>query len=167
MDQAPRRDFLKAGVGAVVATASPWPLTARRASAQESPRKANAKVAAIRGDDLGSMTRDAIDALGGIRSVVAKGETVFLKPNLVSFPWAQHNNCFRVGECTKPEIIVAVIEECLKAGAAEVIIGDGSQLPRFNWRHAIALDGSTNLVKEAKRLSSSYRGKVTLACLET
>jgi len=113
------------------------------------------------------MTRDAIDALGGIRAVVAKGETVFLKPNLVSFPWAQHNNCFRVGECTKPEIIIAVAEECLKGGAAEVIIGDGSHLPRFDWRHAITLDGSTNLVKDAKRLSSSYHGKLTLACLET
>jgi len=112
------------------------------------------------------MTRDALDALGGVRAVVAKGDTVFLKPNLVTFPWAPHNQCFRAGECTKPEIIIAVAEECLKAGAAKVIIGDGSQLPRFDWRHAVTLDGSTNLVKEAERLNRSYRGKVTLACLE-
>jgi len=102
-----------------------------------------------------------------MRAVVANGETVFLKPNFVTFPWAQHNHCFRVGECTKPEIIIAVAEECLKAGAAKVTIGDGSQLPRFDWRHAVTLDGRTNLVKEARRLSSSYRGEVTLACLET
>ena len=167
MNEAPRRDFLKAGVGAAVAVASSWPLEAGRASAQGAPRKTNAKVAAVRGDNLGSMTRDAIDALGGIRAVVAKGETVFVKPNLVTFPWAQHNHCFRVGECTKPEIIIAVAEECLKAGAAEVIVGEGSHLPRFDWRHAITLDGRTNLAKEAERLSASYRGKVTLACLET
>lgn len=167
MNEAPRRDFLKAGVGAVVAVASPWPVTAGRASAQGAPRKAKAKVAAVRGDRLGSMTRDAIDALGGMRAVVTKGETVFLKPNLATFPWARHNHCFRVGECTKPEIIIAVAEECLKAGAAKVIVGEGSHLPRFDWRHAITLDGGTNLVKEAKRLSASYRGKVALACLET
>jgi len=165
MKQRARRDFLKAGVGTALAMASPWPLAVCRGAEQESVRKA--KVAAVCGDKLGSMTRDAIDALGGIDTVVAKGDTVFLKPNLVTFPWARHNHCFRVGECTKPEIIIAVAEECLKAGATKVTIGEGSQLPRFDWRHAITLDGRTDLVKEATRLNSFYRGKVALACLET
>ncbi|HIJ54058.1 MAG TPA: DUF362 domain-containing protein [Planctomycetes bacterium] len=167
MQKTKRRDFLKATVGAAVAMASPWPLTACRGSAQEPPQKINAQVAAIRGDSLDSMTRDAIDALGGIQTVVNKGETVFIKPNFVSFPWAKYNKCFHIGECTKPEIIIAVTEECLKAGAAEVIIGEGSHLPKFEWQYAITLDGSTNLLKEAERLSSLYDGKVTLACLET
>jgi len=162
-----RRDFLKTTVGTAVALASPWPFTACRGSAREPSPKINAKVAAIRGDNLDSMTRDALDALGGIRTVVNKGETVFIKPNFVSFPWAKHNKCFHVGECTKPEIVIAVTEECLKAGAAEVIIGEGSQLPKFDWQYAVTLDGKTNLVKEAARLSSRYKGKVTLACLET
>ncbi|MHC4507700.1 MAG: DUF362 domain-containing protein [Planctomycetota bacterium] len=113
------------------------------------------------------MTRDAIDALGGIQTIVNKGETVFIKPNFVSIPWAKDNKCFHAGECTKPEIIIAVMEECLKAGAAEVIVGEGSHLPKFDWQYAVTLDGNTNLVKEAKRLSSKYDGKATLACLET
>jgi uncharacterized protein (DUF362 family) len=167
MHKTKRRDFLKATVGAAVAMGTPWSLTTCRGFAQEPSPEINAKVAAIRGDDLDSMTRDAIDALGGIHTVVNKGETVFIKPNFVSFPWAKHNRCFQVGECTKPEIIIAVTEECLKAGAAEVIVGEGSHLPKFEWQYAITLDGSTNLVKEAKRLSSLYDGKVTLACLET
>ena len=165
MSRATRRDFLETGIGAAVALASPWARGADRGPVQAAPPKA--RVAAVRGDKLGPMTRDVLDALGGVRAVVAKGDTVFLKPNLVTFPWAPHNQCFRAGECTKPEIIIAVAEECLKAGAAKVIIGDGSQLPRFDWRHAVTLDGSTNLVKEAERLNRSYRGKVTLACLET
>jgi uncharacterized protein (DUF362 family) len=99
--------------------------------------------------------------------VVNEGETVFIKPNFVTVPWAQHNRCFHAGECTKPEIIVAAAEACLQAGAAEVIIGEGSHLPTFEWRYAITLDGETNLVKEAERLSTQYDGKVTLACLET
>jgi uncharacterized protein (DUF362 family) len=167
MQKTSRREFLKATVGAAVTMGTPWALTTCGGFAQEPSPKINAQVAAIRGDNLDSMTRDAIDALGGIQTIVGKGETVFIKPNFVSFPWAQYNNCFRIGECTKPEIIIAVTEECLRAGAAEVIIGEGSHLPKFEWQYAITLDGSTNLVKEAKRLSSKYGGKVTLACLET
>ena len=169
MQKINRREFLKASVSTVIALSTPWLLTSSKSkkSVQEPSHEINAKVAAIRGDNLDSMARDATDALGGIQTIVNKGETVFIKPNFVSFPWAQYNNCFHIGECTKPEIIIAVTEECLKAGAAEVIIGEGSHLPRFDWRHAITLDGRTNLVKEAKRLSSSHRGNVTLACLET
>ena len=138
-----------------------------RGAAEPPPPKAKAKVAAIRGDNLDAMTRDAIDALGGMRTVVNEGETVFIKPNFVSIPWAKDNKCFHAGECTKPEIIIAVMEECLKAGAVEVIVGEGSHLPKFDWQYAVTLDGNTNLLREAKRLSSRYDGKITLACLET
>jgi len=166
MHKTKRREFLKAGIGAAVAIGSLWPFAARRGLAGEPSPKTKSKVAAIRGKNLDSMTRDAIDAVGGIRTVVDEGETVFIKPNFVSFPWAEHNKCFHVGECTKPEIVIAVAEECLKAGAAEVVVGEGSQLPKFEWQHAVTLDGSTDLVKEAGRLSAKYDGKVTLACLE-
>jgi len=162
-----RRDFLKATVSTAIAMGSPWPLTMCRGSAQKPAPEINAQVAAIRGDNLDAMTRDAIDALGGIHTVVNKGETVFIKPNFVSIPWAKDNKCFHAGECTKTEIIIAVMEECLKAGAAEVIVGEGSHLPKFDWQYAVTLDGNTNLVREAKRLSSKYDGKATLACLET
>jgi len=169
MQKIERREFLKASVSTAVTLGTPWLFTSCKGkeSVQQPSQEINAQVAAIRGDNLDSMTRDAIDALGGIQTVVNKGETVFIKPNFVTIPWAQYNNCFQKGECTKPEIIIAVTEECLKAGAAEVIIGDGSHLPTFEWQYAITLDGSTNLAKEAERLSSLYDGKVTLACLET
>jgi hypothetical protein len=163
-----RRDILRLGVATAGTLGAPWLLTncSNQHSIPEPPREIKAQVAAIRGDLLDSMARDAIDALGGMRTVVNEGDTVFIKPNFVSFPWAQHNQCFHVGECTKPEILIAVTEECLKAGAKEVIIGDGSHLPAFDWRYAITLDGSTNLVNEAAHLSSLYAGTVILACLE-
>jgi uncharacterized protein (DUF362 family) len=164
-----RREFLRASVSTAFALSTPWLFTSfkNKKPVQKPSQKINAKVAVIRGDNLDSMTRDATDALGGIQTIVHKGETVLIKPNFVSFPWAQYNNCFHIGECTKPEIIIAVTEECLKAGAAEVIIGEGSHLPTFDWQYAITLDGSTNLKKEAERLSSLYDGNVTLACLES
>ena len=156
-----RREFLKASVGTATLLGAPFLFSSC------DPYIINAQVAAVRGDDLDSMTRDAIDALGGMQTVVDPGDTVFIKPNFVSIHLAKDTNCFQNGECTKPEIIIAVTEECLKAGAAEVIIGEGSHLPTFEWQYAITLDGTTNLVEEAEHLSSLYDGEVTLACLET
>jgi len=113
------------------------------------------------------MVREALEAVGGIERIVHEGETVFIKPNMVTLPWAGPSyNPFVMGECAKPEIVVAVAEECLRVGAAEVIVGDGSQMPRFDWKYATTLDGSTNLAAEAERLRSKYGGKVRLACLE-
>jgi uncharacterized protein (DUF362 family) len=164
-----RREFIKASIGTAVVLTTPslYVNCTENRAVHGMPPKINAQVSAIKGDNLDSMTRDAIDALGGMKTIVNKGDIVFIKPNFVSFPWAQYNNCFHNGDCTKPEIIIAATEECLKAGAAEVIIGEGSHLPKFDWQYAVTLDGSTNLVKEAKHLSSLYNGKVTLACLET
>jgi uncharacterized protein (DUF362 family) len=184
MHRITRRDFLKLGVGAAVALGGPQILTGCRgegATPQPSPtpkpsstpepsvRAAlpqTAHVAAIRGNDLDAMAREALEAMGGAGRIVNKGETVFIKPNVVTLPWADYGSPFAAGECTKPEIVIAVAEECLRAGAAEVIIGDGSQMPRFNWKLATTLDGSTSLAQEAERLNAQYEGKVTLACLE-
>jgi uncharacterized protein (DUF362 family) len=172
MKKPSRRDFLRMstlvtiGTAAAACTRPPEPI----AQIQEEPvavTEQTARVAAVRGSDLYTMTHDALKAIGGIQSIVNPGETVFIKPNMVTLPWAsQGRNPFAIGECTKPEIIVAVATECLRAGAAEVIIGDGSQMPRFDWSLATTLDGSTDLVAEAARLSDEHKGKVTLACLE-
>jgi len=126
-----------------------------------------AQVAAFRGNDLSVMTNQALEALGGIEKVVHTGESVFIKPNMVTLPWAHlGRNPFRLGECAKPEVIITVAEQCLKAGASEVIIGDGSQMPRFDWKYATYLDSSTDMIKESERLNSQYKGQVRLSCLE-
>lgn len=165
MKKISRREALKLGVAGTGMLAAPWLFAS--CGRENAAQQINARVAAVKGDNLDSMTRDALDALGGIGKIVGEGDMVFIKPNFVTFPWAQYNNCFRGGECTKPEILIAVTEECLKAGAKEVIVGDGSHLPTFDWKYAVTLDGSTNLVQEANRLSSLYVGKVSLCCLET
>ena len=162
-----RRKFLKLGMGAAIALGTPHIFT--DCGKKKTPTQLegiNAQVAAVRGDDLDTMTRDALEALGGIGKIVKEGEKVFIKPNMVTLPWARSGNPFVTGECTKPEIIVAVAEECLKAGASHVIIGDGSQMYAFDWKYATTLDGSTDLVQEAQRLNWEYEKPVTLACLE-
>jgi uncharacterized protein (DUF362 family) len=131
------------------------------------PVEPTARVAAVRGGNLDAMTRQALDGLGGVGQIVHGGESVFIKPNMVTLPWANTSDRFTNGECTKPDITIAVAEECLRAGAAEVVIGDGSQMPTLDWEHATTLDGSTNIVQEAERLSSEYSGSVRVASLET
>ncbi|MBN1345368.1 MAG: DUF362 domain-containing protein [Phycisphaerae bacterium] len=130
----------------------------------DSPTEATARVAAIRGTDLYEMTRETLDALGGMGSIVHPGETVFIKPNFGTHGFTPFNT-FQRGESTKPEIVIALAEECLKAGASKVTIGEGGQIARFSWETVTTLDDSTNLAAEAARLSDSYPGQVELACL--
>jgi len=169
MHKLTRRDLLRLGAGAAIAAAgAPQMLTGcgdeETAPKPTAPPEPKARVAAIKGEDLYAMTRQALEAVGGMAAIVRPGETVFIKPNLVTMAFANPNsNPFLLGECAKIEIVTTVAEECLKAGASKVIIGDATQMPSFDWNYATTLDGSTNLVKEAKRLSSEYEGKMTLA----
>jgi len=178
MQKPTRRDLLKLSAGAALGYCASGFLTdCGGGTTQTSPPPPppvitcspgdGAQVAVAQGMNLDTMTRSALSALGGIGSVVKSGETVFIKPNMVTLPWAGPSyNPFRLGECTKPDIVIAVIEECLKAGAAKVIVGDGSQMPSFDWSGATTLDGSTNLVAAAAQLSAQYSAPVQLACLD-
>lgn len=123
-----------------------------------------ARVAAILGLDLRTMARDALDAFGGAQAFINPGETVFIKPNLGAFGMVNYNPV-AAGDCTKPEIIVAVAEACLEAGAASVIIGDAGQARRYDWGQIYTLDGASTMAAEAMRLNRRYGRKVTLACL--
>jgi len=161
-----RRRFLQMSAG-VLFTIHPLYAGYKAHTYLNQPNTQVSTLAAVRGDHLPGMTAEALQTLGGIEKIVHEGETVFIKPNMVTLPWSQSASCFLSGECTKTEIIVTVAEECLKAGASEVIIGDGSQMYSFDWRRATTLDLKTNLVTESERLNSKYSGKVRLACLET
>jgi uncharacterized protein (DUF362 family) len=174
MPKIDRRDFLRIGAGAAVVLGATPLLADCGGSESVSPAAPTStpasnpltRVAIIKGDDLRAMARQALDAVGGISSVVSQGQRVFIKPNLVTVCYPGRDP-FGTGECAKPEIFATVAEECLKAGAAEVIIGDATQMPRYSWENVKMLDGSTNMAAEAQRLSSTYGKKVTLACLDS
>jgi uncharacterized protein (DUF362 family) len=110
------------------------------------------------------MTREVIEAIGGMGSVVRPGERVFLKPNLCSAGLVRHDP-IPTGDCSKPEIIITVAELCLEAGASEVIIGEAGQVDRFVWRDLRTLDGLTNLDAEVRRLADAYSADVRRVCL--
>ncbi|MBN1345369.1 MAG: DUF362 domain-containing protein [Phycisphaerae bacterium] len=111
------------------------------------------------------MTLETLEAVGGIRSIVHEGETVFIKPNLAGLGFVGFDPV-PAGESVKPEIVVVVAEECLKAGAAKVVIGEGGQARFIPWQDAWTLDGTVSLVQEVARLNATYPGEVSLASLE-
>jgi uncharacterized protein (DUF362 family) len=68
-------------------------------------------IAVVKGSDYYASTVKAVDALGGMEKFVAKNARVAILPNSQS----RHP-----GSYTKPELIRAVVEKCLEAGAKEV-----------------------------------------------
>ncbi|MBN2447709.1 MAG: DUF362 domain-containing protein, partial [Phycisphaerae bacterium] len=130
------------------------------------PALTPATVAAARGRDLTTITHEALTALGGISTIIHPGESVFIKPNLLTAGLGRDNMTV-TGECTKPEIIRAVAEACLQAGAAAVTIGDGAQVPTFSWEEVVTLDGTSHLAAEIARLNRLYDDRVRLVCLNS
>jgi uncharacterized protein (DUF362 family) len=160
-----RRDFLKSGANATLAVGASHLIAGCGCDAPPStPTDKSARVAAIRGTDLYAMTREALAVFGGAEAIVSPGETVFIKANFCTAGFIPVDGV-ATGSCTKPEILIAVAEECLKAGAAKVIVGDGGQAPTFSWEDLHTLDGSTNLAEESRRLNGAYPDKFQLACL--
>jgi len=126
-----------------------------------------AQVAIVRGTSFPEMASDVLGLLGGIETVVHPGETVFIKPNFVSLPGVPNHDPFGTGECTKPELVVALARQCLEAGASEVTIGDGSHALQLDWDRAMMLDRSNSLADEVARLAADYDRPVRLASLES
>lgn len=72
----------------------------------------------ITGDDPAKNTRAAIDALGGIRRFVSKGDKVVIKPNM------GFSNPPYKATTTEPMVVRALSEMALSAGAKRVMVFD-------------------------------------------
>ncbi len=78
----------------------------------------NPALSVIKGKDYTSLVRTAVESLGGMSQFVKKGDRVVVKPNI---GWdrnpAQAAN-------THPEVVKAVVQLALDAGAKEVLVFD-------------------------------------------
>ena len=115
-------------------------------------------VAVAEGADYARITRNAIAALGGIGRFVKPGMTVVVKPNM---GW---DRSAEQGANTHPEVVRAVVEECLKAGAKKVKVFDRTcndeRRCYSNSGIEPALKGMKNV--EVKHLENERFKKVTL-----
>jgi uncharacterized protein (DUF362 family) len=79
-----------------------------------------AMVSLVHGGDAEAMVREAIGMIGGLEKMGVKGNTVLVKPNVVS------------GEpspaTTSPEVVKAIVKLLKEAGAKKVYVGDMSAL---------------------------------------
>jgi uncharacterized protein (DUF362 family) len=103
-----------AKVSAPTATAAPAaPATAAPASA--------AYLAVAKGPnaDPGEITRRAIAAIGGIERFVKKGADVIVKPNVCTAYYP-----FEYAATTNPQVVAAIVQLCLGAGAKRVRVMD-------------------------------------------
>lgn len=105
------------------------------ASAAEIP-----DLVAVMGGEPAEMYKKAIEAMGGISKYVKKGQKVVVKPNI---GWDKKPE---FGANTNPELVVAIIKDCLKAGATEVVVFDHTC---DEWRACYKNSGIEDAVKSA------------------
>ena len=72
------------------------------------------------GYKIKELTQKVFDAAGGVGRFVSKGDIVVIKPNI---SWARRPE---LAATTNPEVVEAVIELCLDAGAKKVRIADNT-----------------------------------------
>lgn len=127
--EAIRRLLGVGGLAAGAAGAGLW-LSSRSHRPAEPPLPATRRVSIIHADPLlpelcvakgadpRALVRAAVDALGGMRRFVSRGEVVLIKPNI---GWD------RVPEQaanTNPDVVAELVRLCLDAGAARVLVTD-------------------------------------------
>lgn len=111
-----RREFLKTGLittAAVIASGPAAMMSPRYSFAQGAP-----DVVISHGRNPATMTRAAVDALGGMQRFVKPGNKVVIKPNMsfASGPQAASN--------TNPAVVGEVARMCSEAGASRISILD-------------------------------------------
>ena len=112
LDNLTRREFISISLGMAVAALLPKPLFA---SGEE---EITGPVIGVARGDKSKLVKSALDQIGGIKRFVKKGDRVCIKPN-ISF--AANADC---GATTSVEITRQVVQLCLAAEAAKVIILD-------------------------------------------
>ncbi len=75
-------------------------------------------LAVVRGSSPEAITRTAIDALGGIRRFISRGDVVVIKPNIAFDRLPEH------AATTNPYVVREVVRLCFEAGAKKVRVFD-------------------------------------------
>ncbi len=118
MTQVDRRTFIRESIRTALAMAAVGSLPAidllsAPALAAEMP-----PLAVRKGKDIQRMLEQVINALGGIEAFVKQGDIVVVKPNI---GW---DRTVELAANTHPEVVKALVQLCLEAGAKQVRIFD-------------------------------------------
>jgi uncharacterized protein (DUF362 family) len=143
-----RRDFIKAAIAAGVTITFPGS-TGIILSPLEAAEKVD--LAVSHGVSPAGITKAAIDALGGIKRFISRGDVVVVKPNI---GW---DRMPEYAATTNPEVVSTVIRLCYEAGAKQVKVFDRSVVdPRRCYKQsgisdaASAVGGVVSFVDDRK-----------------
>jgi uncharacterized protein (DUF362 family) len=120
-----RRDFVRwlaaAGLGATLLSCSEEspPVPSQSVLPIPTVTPGAAYLAVARGSDPRAITRAALAAVGGIERFVKSGADVIVKPNI-----CVDYRSYEYGATTNPEVVAALVELCLGAGARRVRVMD-------------------------------------------
>ncbi len=118
-----RREMLKAaavlGSAALLKTTGAGELLAQTLSPDgKAAAGAPADLVAVMGGEPADLLARALSELGGLKRYVKKGQRVAVKPNI---GWAEKPER---AATTNPDLVAALVRNCLTAGAAEVLVFD-------------------------------------------
>jgi len=135
-----RRNFLKTAILAGLTGGISLKSNLLPAQAKASTSGEEYDLAAVMGGEPDAMYHKAIEALGGINQFVKPGQKVVVKPNI---GW---NKTPELAGNTNPILVGAIIKDCLKAGAKEVLVFDHTC---NNWQDCYKNSGIEEAVKAA------------------
>ncbi|MFP4065119.1 MAG: DUF362 domain-containing protein [Bacteroidales bacterium] len=133
-----RKGFIYSALGSLYATTlGRIPLLAARSNYTSS---GNYDLVAVRGGEPAEMYRRAMEEMGGMEQFVKPGQTVALKPNASwDVPAERAAN-------TNPDLVAAIVEDCLRAGASRVYAFDHTC---DEWERSYSNSGVEDAVKRA------------------
>ncbi|MBI5195768.1 MAG: DUF362 domain-containing protein [Nitrospirae bacterium] len=113
-----RRDFLKSAAITGISLSVPNAIDTVINTALPSEKHSGVDLAVAQGLSPAKITTAAIDAIGGIKKFISRGDAVIIKPNIGWDRLPEH------AANTNPEVVAAVVRLCLEAGAKKVKIFD-------------------------------------------
>lgn len=135
-----RRDFLKTSVVAGATLSLSFDKLQAALSTNTIAVEKAPDLVAVMGGEPEVMLDKALETLGGIGKFVKKGQKVVIKPNI---GW---DRTPELAGNTNPQLIKALIEKCLSAGASKVSVFDHTC---DTWQKCYATSGISDAVKAA------------------
>jgi uncharacterized protein (DUF362 family) len=138
-----RRTFVKRAVGMSVLAGSYVAFSRHEGMLALPPEQSEPvpfDLVAVRGGGPGEMFDKGMEALGGLRQFVKKGQTVVIKPNI---GWDV--NVERAGN-TNPQLVAHITKRCYDAGAKRVFVFDHTC---DDWRGCYRNSGIEKAAREA------------------
>jgi uncharacterized protein (DUF362 family) len=135
-----RRTFFRKSLGVSLAAGSYLTLHQQNLFGAVQQGSTPFDLVAVRGGEPDIMFQKGIEALGGIKSFVKKGQKVAIKPNIGwDVPPERGGN-------TNPKLITEIVKECLAVGAKEVYVFDHTC---DNWQRCYKNSGIEEAAKQA------------------